>query len=923
MSKFTSGFNAVRTTAKALGLILCLHLWMGGSLHAQETEARWSVNRISVVINGQPVPVETLSRLVDLKPGDPYTLQRVSRVIRQIYQTGLYSDVQVLREGEQQIKLFFLLTKRLVVRKIDFLSPQDIPRQKLEEGLSALTKGGAFSESRLERAKSEISELLEQEGYFDSEVEAAVQKDPVGEAVDIRFKLRLFPRYRIEAITFSGSSIIDDPGLRRKLDLKENDEYVPEILNADLIRIKELFGDLGYRRAEVLIRGRRFDSQTRSVSLNLEILPHEKIEIVVTGAEVPLSLLQPIWEVEIFEEWGLTEGEAKIIEYLREKGYLFSTVKARIERDEEKIQVVYDVTPGDRFKILDIEFKGMRYFTPDAIRSEVEIRKKIPILSSIDGARVFELPREIEFLYRTRGFPATRVDLNFEKDGGKVKPILFVQEGRQETIRTIEVEGNALFSREELLGQLNATPDGPFYQPLIRKDVDKLLNFYRNQGVRGTEAMAEVQQEEENTYSVKFKIQEGRRVRIANIVISGNNTTRDAVLQRELQVREGDDAKLDLIQETKRRIERLGVFSEVKIEEISLNPDEENLLIRVQEGEKNYAGLGVGLETKSEPRSFAVWNSVILPRGTAEFIHSNLFGSAAQISLVGQISLGERRAVISWEQPYFLGIPMQTFLNGWVEREARTSYSFDRRGISFSAIRPLSRSENMILVPALRYAKTTLYELFTPESEVDRQHFPFSATSVSGSFIWDKRDDPFNPENNFFLSSVLEWAYPLFGSESDYLKTFTKFQHYLPVASDVSFNSTIRLGLGRGRMPIHERFFGGGSNSFRGVRFDELGPKDPDSSNPIGGKALLLFNFELTFPVLNAFKNLRAVVFYDKGNVFSKRSQVSWVGLQDALGFGLRYRTPLGPVRLEVGWNLDAPENEREPLAFITIGNVF
>jgi len=921
MSKFTNASDGV-AAVKALALFLCVLLWAGGALQAQEASVR-PVTQISVMVNGEPAPAKMLIRLIDLKPGDPFSLQRVSRVIRQIYQTGLYSDVQVLREGEKEIKLFFLLTKRLIVRKIDFLSVQDIPRQALREGLFALRKGGAFSESKLERARKEIFEFLDREGYFDSKIEAAVQKDSLGEAVDIRFKIRLAPRYTIEAITFSGSSIVEGSVLRRKLNLKENSEYVPEILDADLARLKEMFEELGYRRAEILVLNRRFDPKTRSVSLELEILPHEKIEIVVTGAEVPLTLLQPIWEVDIFEEWGLAEGEAKIIEYLREKGYLFSSVNARIEREEEQLRIIYDVTPGDRFKILDVEFRGVRHFTPEAIRSELEIQKKVPILSSIDGARLFELPREIEFLYRTRGFPETQVDLNFEKDSGRVKPVLFVQEGRQETIHEIEVEGNSLFSREEVLGQLSSMLGGPFYPPSIRKDIDKLLNFYQNQGVRGTEATTEVRREGDKSYSVKFKLQEGRRIRIANIVISGNNVTREAVLRRELRVRKGDYAKLDQIRETKRRIERLGVFSEVKIEEISLNPDEENLLIRVQEGERNYAGLGVGLETKSEPRSFAVWNSVILPRGTAEFIHSNLFGTAAQVSLVGQISLGEKRAVISWEQPYFLGIPMQTFLNGWVEREARTSYSFDRRGISFSSIWPLSRNENIIVVPALRYAKTTLYELFTPESEVDRQHFPFSATSISGSFIWDKRDDPFNPEKNFFLSSVLEWAYPLFKSESDYLKTFTKFQHYLPVASDVSFNSTVRLGLGRGRMPIHERFFGGGSNSFRGVRFDELGPKDLDSSNPIGGKALLLFNFELTFPVLTAFKNLRAVVFYDKGNVFSKRSQVSWSGLQDALGFGVRYRTPLGPVRLEVGWNLDAPEGEREPLAFITIGNVF
>ena len=124
-------------------------------------------------------------------------------------------------------------------------------------------------------------------------------------------------------------------------------------------------------------------------------------------------------------------------------------------------------------------------------------------------------------------------------------------------------------------------------------------------------------------------------------------------------------------------------------------------------------------------------------------------------------------------------------------------------------------------------------------------------------------------------------------------------------------------------MPIHERFFAGGSNSFRGVRFDELGPRDPDSEQPVGGKSLVLVNFELTFPLLSQVKNLYGVVFYDKGNVFSQRRQTSFAGLEDALGLGFRYGTPLGPVRLELGWNPSPPEGKSKVLLFFTIGNLF
>ncbi len=141
----------------------------------------------------------------------------------------------------------------------------------------------------------------------------------------------------------------------------------------------------------------------------------------------------------------------------------------------------------------------------------------------------------------------------------------------------------------------------------------------------------------------------------------------------------------------------------------------------------------------------------------------------------------------------------------------------------------------------------------------------------------------------------------------------------------MTFSLNSRLGLGGGKedIPIHERFFAGGSNSFRGARFDELGPVDEESGKPVGGEALLLLNVELTFPLVSGVKNLRGAVFYDIGNVFSRANDISLASLENAAGFGIRYKTPLGPVRLELGWNLDVPQEERKARFYITIGNVF
>jgi outer membrane protein insertion porin family len=880
------------------------------------------IAKVSVLVDGR-ADGEGMADLILLKEGEEFSLKKVSNSIKQIYRTGLFSDVEVLKEGEQEIQLTFLLTRRYFIRKIVFRGSQEIAPKDLKESLLSLYEGGFYSEEKVGKAVEELKEDLTEKGYFQPEVEAFTERDFKSPAVNVIFEVRSAKRYIVKKITFSGEKILPEAELKKEMKTKKGNVYVPSVLEEDLTRLKGLFASNGYQRTEIEVEQLRFDERENRATLSLRIIPHEKIEIVVKGERVPLRLLEPIWKPRIFEEWGLAEGEAKIIAYLRKKGFLFCSVTSSVEKVNDEMRVVYKVSPGDKFMIKDVSFEGLEYFTPEELKEELVSEADAPFLSWIDGEKVFGLPAEIEFLYKTRGYHDTRVNLNFFPRGKNVRAHFFIEEGSQEKIERISFEGTSLFNKETLLKQISSFEGGSFYQPNLQKDTERLSNFYLNQGVRGTEIGIRTERTGENLFSVFFNVKEGKKVKIEKIVITGNIVTKKGTILRELRIKEGDYALYERIQASKRRLEKLGIFREVKIDEIPVSSEKESLIISIREGERNYAGLGVGLETRRESQTFALWNNPVRLRGTAEFIKSNVSGSAAQLSLVGQFSLKERRGVFSWEQPYFFGLPVQTYVNAWLEREERESFTFDRQGVSLTASKSVSK--DLTFLTTLRWARTNFVILLIEESEVDRQDRPFSATSISSSLIWDRRDEPINPERGSFLSFVVERAFPLLNSDSNYLKSFIKYKQFIPVFSGVTFSVASRLGLGGGRkpIPVHERFFAGGSNSFRGERFDELGPKDPVSMKPVGGQALLLLNFELTFPLISWVKDLSGALFYDKGNVFDDTKHLSLADLKDAVGIGIRYRTPLGPIRLEMGWNLDAEPGEAKPLVFITIGNVF
>ncbi len=922
MSKSTRGSDLSK---RLLTATLCLvgvlvFFFPISNLHAQMPETIPLILEINLKIDEMPGSPE-MRNLIPMEEGEVYSLKRITESIRQIYQTGLFSDVKVLKEGDQDAKLTFLLTRKLLIRKIDFIGGSEIPRKRLMENLYALKQEGAYSGDNLDRAVEEIRESLSREGFFQAEIEPVVEQDPEVPEVNISFIIHSVKRYTIGKIDFTGNLIISNRELRKKMRTKEGKKFVPSDLDADLEQIRQSYQDLGYQRAEVLVVEQRFDDAKEQVFFVVQVLPQEKIEITVIGADVPLDLLKPIWEAQIFEEWGLREGDAKIINHLRNKGYIFAAVNSSVQYEDDLMRVIHRVSPGERYKIQKIIFDGMEYFTSRQLKEELMLTGSFPLFQKVDGARLYELPQEVELLYKSHGFSETHVELTFDREENKLKPILTIEEGTQDKIDSISIQGEALFSKEVLFEKIGGVQGGLFFQPDIQKDIEKLKRYYLNQGVRGTEIVAVVEQVQDNHYSVRFEIEEGQKIQIENIIITGYQATKKKTISRELLLHERDFARYDAIRETKRKLERLGIFTEVIIDEIPISSDRINLLVSVREGARNYASLGIGMETRNPPRNYAVWDYAFRPRGTAELIRYNIFGTAAQASLVGQLSFRETRGVFSWRQPYFFGLPMETYFNAWVEKEERTSFTYEGSGISLTTVKPISKTENMDFLATLRYARIKIKTELP--SEIDRWFYPFSTTAISGSYIWERRDDPFNPTGGFFFSSVLEWAFPYFGTESDFWKTFTKFQIFAPVVPDVMLGATVRLGLAMGRIPIHERFFAGGSNSFRGVAFDELGPKDPESGKPIGGKALLLFNFELAFPIIPAFKNLYGTLFFDKGNVFARRKQVSLAGLRNALGLGLKYKTPLGPVRLELGWNLDPFLGEKSLIGFITIGNVF
>lgn len=928
MSSSASASRPRRAAARA-GTVLALAALLVASSGAGARAAQEGVvvDRVIVRVDGEPGEAGLLE-LIPIRPGDAFSARLVDQAVKQIFKTGLFADVRVTRAGEGRIELAFDLVRKVFLDAVAFRGVK-VPVARLREALTSQRPGAYLQEDRLPQAVEEVRQGLRQEGYFGAVVTAELRRREGASTAVLVFQVSDWKSFQVGGLEVEWKAEIPERDLLEKMKTRVGDVYIPRLLGEDLQALSERLALAGYRRAEVRLAGESFDEQSRRVDLRIEIVPQEKITIEVRGAKVPARLLEPIWAERVFEQWGLAEGEARVLNYVRRKGYLFATVQSRVEKGQDEVRIIHEVTPGDKAKIAGVDFRGNTAFSSFDLKARLAAQAGVPLFSFLGYDRIFSIPREVEAYYKESGFADVQARLDLVKGKEGVQGIVDVREGPRTTVEAIRIDGASIVPAAALVRDLVSREGGPYFPPNVQRDVSQIETIYLNRGIRGSDVTAGVERLPENRVSLVYEIKEGVPVTIRDVFVTGNLATRLGVIRRELLVGKGDPADYSKVQASKRRLEGLGIFSEVRVDEVPTGPGDEVVVVTVREGEKNYAGVGLGFESENRvtgslaglgPEDFRL-------RGTVEYIRSNVFGLGAQAGVVGQTSLAESRAVVSWSQPYFFGLSLPMTVLAWAEREDRTAFTLDRRGVSLSVIKALSRSR--LLLGSLSLTRTSLPgtpDLSNLPPDIDRRFLPYSAALASVSMSWERRDDTLNPTRGYFLSAVGEVGLPLFGTESDYQKLFLKAQYFRPVTSTLNFGLTVRLGLANGLSHLPERFFAGGSNTFRGEEFELLGPIDSTTLKPYGGEALFLINPELTIPVFRAWRDLRLAAFFDLGNVYASLGEFRPFDLQGAAGGGIRYRTPLGPVRLEVAWKLwsfDLQDKRGHPLVFLTIGNIF
>jgi outer membrane protein assembly complex protein YaeT len=898
----------------------------------------------------QPLTAVELEQVVVLRTGAPLKLAEVRESLSRLFATGRYSDIAVEAESKGgEVAVRFLTKGAWFVNAVSVTGVPSPPGSGELVNSTGLTLGSPLDSDGVTRAVEQLQRVLTANGFYQAKIEPRFSfGDSQTQQEDVEFVVTPGVRARYGALVVQGNltrptaKIIGDTGWKGWFGWQPVNETRTQ---RGIESILQAYRKQNYLMAKVtLVRIDHNPATGRAIPV-LEIAEGSPVVIETAGAKVSQSRLRRL--VPVFEEQSvdldlLLEGVRNLTDYFQMQGYFDAKIDVPSQTvDNGVLRIRYVIERGDRHKLAQIEVQGNRYFNTTTIRERMFVT---PASTQVRRGRysasmLLHDVDAIRGLYLTNGFRDVKVSSEVQSDfGGKAGDIavaIKIEEGSQWFVSRVEFTGASAESEKAIRSMLQAGSGQPFSEANVASDRDNILAYYFEQGYSEVSFdWSYADSGKPNQVNLRYMIVEGQRHFVRTIFVNGLKTTRPGLVERRISLKAGDPVSQTQMLATERRLYDLGIFA--KVDMAVQNPDGEepdrNLVLQLEESRKYSMSAGFGLEIA---RIGGGQTSLESPAGQAGFSprvslglsRLNFLGWAHTVSLRGRASSLQQRAEVTYLAPQIRGwqsVDLSFTALFDTSRDVRT-FSVRRWEVSAQIAQRWTRSRTVFYRMAYRrvgVSAVKINELLIPLlSQSVRVGMP------SIAYVDDRRDDPVDSRRGTYNSLDMGVANKYFGSQADFFRLLARNSTYHPIgprlvlARNFSFGWIQPLRIPSGAttefqaIPLAERFFAGGASSHRGFPDNQAGPRDTATGFPLGGNALLVFNTELRFPLIGA--NLGGVLFHDMGNVYSRVQDVSFRlrqrGLQDfnymvhSPGIGIRYRTPIGPVRIDIAYSPNSP----------------
>jgi outer membrane protein insertion porin family len=857
---------------------------------------------------------DRLSRFVTLVPGRPLDPEAVRRTIELMYATGRFEDIRVRIEripGEDGLGVVIEpvpapLLVEVRVEGDDVLSPGDVRR------VARLRRGEPLWDDRVDRAGRDVALALAQRGYLEAFVEPP-EVIVVPGGANVLFRINAGPLVRVGMVSLSGLEKVRGIFLGDLVRPRQGGVYHPDVAEKAAIEMRRRLREADYWQADVDVK-EKYLPKAAHVSLTFELDPGPLMEVDIRGTTPPWSLRREVRN--LLREGGagrdvLEAGAERLESHLRAEGHREAIVDSRIEPGEgSRARVVFEASPGPKATVASVEIRG----ADSSLLDDLETRTGEPVRDSVLGEDVRTLRRRLEEV----GHFDASVEVDVPEGGGLQPVVFFAHPGPRATLVDVIVDGPPLppSGEDEEPRELSTRPGLPYRVFDVVESREALVSVWRRAGYLEARVEPDIETSEEgDEVRVRFVVKPGPRTIVENVVVAGLRGTREAAVAREIVLRRGEPFSFERVLESQKRLLSLGIFERVTISELDpTRKHRRDVVVRVEEAPRTAVAWGVGYSEQD------------LLRGSIEVTRRNLGGMGRTASVFVRGSFRGSRLLLNLREPWLLGRPLDSFVTAFWEEEDRSTFDYNRKGGVAQVGQSLDPRTTLIY--RYLYQDTNVFNIEVPPEEIDRQFRTYTVSGPAFSVVWDGRDDPLEPRRGTFLASDLNLSLESLGG-TNYLKSFFQANDIRRLDPDLALVLSLRLGLAAtlgdspSLLPLPERFFAGGAYGPRGWPVDEVGPTviSPDGEVfPTGGNALLLGGAELRYDLTRSFQ---LASFLDMGNVYPEVGDLSLRDMRESVGLGLRYLTPIGPIRLDYGYKLDRRPGESAGRFHLTIGYAF
>ena len=581
------------------------------------------------------------------------------------------------------------------------------------------------------------------------------------------------------------------------------------------------------------------------------------------------------------------------------------------DRDNNQADIEFTIDEGEKIKIKKIAFQGNKTFSDKELKKLLSTSEKgfFSWLTSSGELNREDLRQDAARLmgyYNINGFIHAKVaDPVVEFEDQWIYITFKIEEGDRFKVGTIDMDGELLVPKDKLMPGLNIAREPFFNREAIRKDILWLTDLHANAGFAHADVSPRTQEDLANRLvDITYSVTKGEKVYFETIDISGNVRTRDKVIRRELRIHEQEVYSSSRLKRSVRNLHRLDFFEDVKVDTVDGSAEDKmNVKVDVVEKATGTFTFGAGYSTVDD---FFVTGSVS---------QRNLFGRGQILKLSGQVGGSSDLYNLSFTEPWLFDIPLSGTAN--LYRTNREYDTYDRTsmggGVGFSY--PIWDYTRVSL--SYRYDVTDISEVTDDASDNVKDLEGENATSsITTGLSYDSRDRAFNTTQG--QDHSLRYTYAGLGGDHGFQKVVAELGWYIPV-----YKGLVTFFHGESgwveqipgyTLPDYEKFYLGGMNSVRGFEFQDIyikGINSDGEETEEGGETYVQFNFELSYPL---FKDLGivGVIFYDTGNVYGPDETIDLGNLRQAAGYGIRWYSPIGPIRIEGGHILDPIEENGE-----------